>query len=96
MGPSEGKRAAMVAWLRARGLTLVEMAIALAIAAVIAFVAVPQYQDYQERLRVTQAIYEIGFMNSQLQFRMDEARTTPTDVILANDGRFIGLAADYE
>jgi len=162
-GPYVGNRAARLARACARGLTLAEMAIAIAIAALIAFVAVPQYKDYQERVRVAQAIYEIGDMNFRLQQRLDETRVTPADlseigqqskkdpwgrpyvyqslagkgvagkarknknlvpintyfdlysvgkdgatvapltapvsrddVILANDGRFIGLARDYE
>jgi general secretion pathway protein G len=75
-----GKRNTMLVWLRARGVTLAEMAIALAIVAVVAFVAVPKYQDYQSQLRVTQAIYDLGDLNFQLQQRMDETKNVPNDL----------------
>jgi general secretion pathway protein G len=70
----------MTELVRKHGFTLVEMMIALAIVAVVMLIAVPKYQDYQEQLRVTQAIYEINLMNSQLQLRMDETRVTPADL----------------
>ena len=162
-GPSRGNRVAVAAWLRARGLTLVEMVIAISIAAVIAMIALPKYRDYQEQLRVTEATYELGHMNFLLQQRMDETKLVPTglseigqsltkdpwgesyvyqditgkggpgkarknknlvpintyfdvyskgkdrqsvgpltagvsrdDIIVANDGRFVGMAKDYE
>jgi general secretion pathway protein G len=70
----------MTELLRKHGFTLVEMVIALAIVAVVMLIAVPKYNDYQEQLRVTQAIHEINFMNSELQLRMDETRATPADL----------------
>jgi len=79
-GSKGGGRPGMLGLVRARGLTLAEMAIVLAIVAVVAFVALPKYQDYQEQLRVTQAIYEINYMNSLLQQRMDDTKTTPADL----------------
>src|SRR5262245_11771862 len=67
------------AWVRARGLTLVEMAIALAIVAVIALIAVPKYADYREQLKVTEAVYELGAMYFQLQWPMEETKIVPAD-----------------
>ena len=166
MGSSQRGRAARFAELaRKHGFTLAEMAIALAIIAVVAVIGLPKYQDYQEQLRVTQAVYEINFMNAKLLLRLDELRgsapadlseigelnkidpwgrpyvyqpligingvagkarknknlvpintyydlysvgkdgqsqlplTVPVsqdDIILANDGRFVGMAKDYE
>lgn len=149
---------------RARGVTLIELAIALAIVAVLAGAAIPKYNDYRERIRVAQAVTDIGGLNVRLRHYMvdnnhmpppdlnainaagmldpwgrayvylnlrvgnpigsarknrnlvpinsdfdlyskgkDGASVGPLtagpsrdDVILANDGRFIGLASDYE
>ena len=149
---------------RARGVTLIELAIALAIIAVLAGAAIPKYIDYRERIRVAQAITDIGGLNVRLRnYMVDNNHVPPPDlnainaagmpdpwgapyvyfnvrtakghggvrknknlvpinsdfdlyskgkdgasvgpltagvsrddVILANDGKFIGLASDYE
>jgi general secretion pathway protein G len=166
MGRAQTARAGGFAELaRKHGFTLAEMAIALAIVAVVASIGLPKYQDYQEQLRVTQAIYEINFMNSKLMLKLDElhgdapgdlseigepgkkdpwgrdyvyqpltgikgvagkarknknlvpintyydlyskgkdgqsilpltAAVSRDDILLANDGRFVGMAKDYE
>jgi len=166
MGRARRGRAAGFAELaRQHGFTLAEMAIALAIVAVVASIGLPKFQDYQEQLRVTQAIYEINFMNSKLMLKLDElhgaapgdlseigelnkkdpwgrpyqyqpltglkgvagkarknknlvpintyydlysvgkdgqsvlaitAAASRDDILLANDGRFVGMAKDYE
>src|SRR5262245_30942851 len=81
MGSLQRGRAARIAELaRKHGFTLAEMAIALAIVAVVAMIGLPKYQDYQEQLRVTQAIYEINFMNSKLMLKLDEIRDAPGDL----------------
>jgi len=166
MGRAQTGRAGGFAELaREHGFTLAEMAIALAIVAVVASIGLPKYQDYQEQLRVTQAIYEINFVNSKLMLKLDElhgdapsdlsevgesgkkdpwgrdyvyqpltgikgvagkarknknlvpintyydlyskgkdgqsilpltAAVSRDDILLANDGRFVGMAKDYE
>jgi general secretion pathway protein G len=64
----------------AGGFTLIEVTIALVIAAIIAFVAVPKYQDYRDRVRVYQAVADIGAMNVKLKARMDDTRAIPADL----------------
>lgn len=149
---------------RARGLTLIEMLIVLAILAVLAGAAIPKITDYRERIRVQQAVTDIAALNVRLRnYMLDNnhmpppgldainaagmpdpwgspyiyfnlrtahgyggvrknknlvpinsdfdlyskgkdglsaapltARQSRDDVILANDGKFIGLASDYE
>jgi len=155
---------AAAAHRRARGLTLIEMMIVLAILGVIAGIAIPRYFDYRERIRVQQAVTDIAGLNVRLrQYMLDDKDAPPAslatigasgmldpwgrayvyfnirtahglggvrknknlvpinsdfdlyskgkdgasvgpltagpsrdDVILANDGKFIGLASDYE
>jgi len=149
----------------ARGLTVIEVLIVLAIVGVLAGIALPKYLDYRERIRVAQAITDIAAMNAKARAYMLDNKTPPDslsainatsaidpwgrpyvylkllgaskgvigkarknkglvpinsdfdlysvgrdgisagpltagasrdDVVRANDGRFIGLAADYE
>jgi general secretion pathway protein G len=149
----------------ARGFTIIEALIVLAIMSVLAAIALPRYQDYQERVRVNTAITDIRAINAALRLYMTDNKEPPTslvtvgqaskldpwgrpyqylnlagasktvigkarknknlvpinsdfdlyslgkdgvsagpltagqsrdDVVLANDGRFVGLAKDYE
>jgi general secretion pathway protein G len=57
-----------------------EIMIAVAILSVIAFVAIPKYQDYRERARVLQAVADISAMNAQLRSRMQDTRTPPANL----------------
>jgi len=147
---------------RHRGLTVVELAVALCIAAVLVSLALPAYQNYRERVRIDQAKRDIasmsalianfyydahaypdsladvglggaldpwgnpygylnlGNMNARGQARKDHslvpintdfdlysmgpdgvtsppltARASRDDIVRANNGAFIGVAADY-
>lgn len=146
----------------AAGLTLVELAIVIAILGVLAAVAIPSYSSYRQKALVTQAVTDIGGIATNIrQYETNNralppdlaavgasgkldpwgrpyvylnlitagigkarknknlvpinsefdlyskgkdgasasaltAKTSRDDVILANDGRFIGLASNYE
>ena len=60
---------------RARGVTLVELAVVMAIVAVIAAVAVPMYSGYVERADIATAIGDIKRLEVQIErFRTDNGR----------------------
>lgn len=149
----------------ARGFTIIEILVVLAIVSVLASIALPKYQDYQERVRVNSAITDIRAINAALRLYMTDNKEPPAslatvgqagkldpwgrpyqylniagasksvigkarknknlvpinsdfdlyslgkdgesagpltagpsrdDVVLANDGKFVGLAKDYE
>jgi general secretion pathway protein G len=149
----------------ARGFTIIEILVVLAIVSVLASIALPRYQDYQERVRVNSAITDIRAINAALRLYMTDNKEPPAslatvgqagkldpwgrpyqylniagasksvigkarknknlvpinsdfdlyslgkdgesagpltagpsrdDVVLANDGKFVGLAKDYE
>jgi general secretion pathway protein G len=73
---------------RARAFTLLEFAIALAILAILASIAMPAYQDYRERIRVAQAVTEIGAIQSAIQRYIDDNRIPPDDLAeVGQDGK---------
>jgi general secretion pathway protein G len=59
------------------GFTLVELLIALAIAAVLAAIALPAYSNYLERARVNQAITDIRMLNVTLRKYEDDHHDVP-------------------
>lgn len=61
----------------ARGFTLVEVMIAVAIIGVLAAIAIPAYSDYQERARVYQATTDIASMSVQIEHYFQENRIYP-------------------
>lgn len=54
--------------------------VAAAIVAVVAAIAVPSYANYQERLRIQQAVTDIRAMASQLQLYRTDNREYPDDL----------------
>lgn len=59
------------------GFTLIEVLIAVGIAGVLASLAIPKYADYRERVRVNQAVTEIGAMSVTISQYILENRSPP-------------------
>src|SRR5258706_292596 len=76
---------------RARGVTLIELVIALAIIAVLAGAAIPKYTDYRERIRVAQAITDIGGLHVRLRhYMVDNNHPPPADPSAVNAHGMLG------
>lgn len=67
------------------GMSLIELMLALAILAVLMTIALPKYADYRERVRVAQAVIEIGELQSAIDHYVDDNRVPPDS--LAQIGR---------
>lgn len=63
-----------------RAFTLVEILIAIAIIAVLASIAVPRYEDYRERVRIAQAVIDIGSLQTLIARFVDDNRTPPANL----------------
>ena len=62
---------------RARAFTLIEILVTLAILGVLGVIAMPAYKDYRERLRVAEAVTDIGAIQTQIKQFIDDNRTPP-------------------
>lgn len=62
------------------GFTLIEILIAIAIIGVLASIAIPSYQDYKEKARVTQAITDIASISVKIEAYWQDARAYPTSL----------------
>src|SRR5262245_19035240 len=60
-----------------RGFTAIEFLVVVAIVGVLMGIALPKYQDYRERVRVTQAITDIRAMNALLRAYMNDNKEPP-------------------
>jgi len=60
-----------------RGLTLIELVLAIAIVGILAGVAISRYQDYRERVRVSQAITDIAVMSGKIGLYWQDAHAYP-------------------
>ena len=65
---------------RSAGFTLLELAIGLAIIAVLAGIALSAYSDYAERVRVAQAIADIRVLMVSIRKYEDDNRAVPPDL----------------
>jgi general secretion pathway protein G len=65
---------------RARAFTLLEILIAIAILSILTLIGLPAYQDYRERIRVAQAVIDIGAIQSTIQRYVDDNRGPPDDL----------------
>jgi general secretion pathway protein G len=78
---------------RAAGFTIVEMMITLAIVGVLAAIALPAYQRYQERVRIDQARRDITTLATALSLRWEDARAYPASLApWGNPYRYLNLA----
>jgi general secretion pathway protein G len=68
------------------GVTLLELVVALAAAAVLTSLAIPSFRGYIERVRVTRAIGDIGMISLQLYRWQANARVFPATLAEAGLG----------
>jgi len=66
----------------ARGLTLIEVLVVLAILGILGAIALPRYQDYRERVRVTQAINDVNVMSLVVKSYMADNREPPDSLVV--------------
>jgi general secretion pathway protein G len=71
---------------RQRGVTLLELMITLAAAAMLGAVAVPAFRGYVDRARVTRAVADIGTLSLQLYRWQLNTRTFPATLAEAGIG----------
>lgn len=70
----------------ARAFTVLEVMIAVAILSVLTFIALPAYQDYRERIRVEQAVTDIGAIGALVQHYISDNRVPPDDLAEVGQG----------
>jgi len=72
--------------VRARGFTVIELMISLAIVGVLASVATPMYQNYRERIRVSTAVTDIAAMSAAIKLYYTDARVLPASLADVGNG----------
>jgi general secretion pathway protein G len=63
-----------------RGFTFIEVALVIAILAVVATLALPRYSDYRDRVRIAQAVTDIREIEANLQHYYADNRGYPNDL----------------
>jgi len=73
---------------RVSGLTLVELMLVVAIIGVLAGIAIPKYNEYQERIKQTQAIEDITVIQTQIKlYALDNGAYPESLAAVGNDGK---------
>jgi type IV pilus assembly protein PilA len=75
----------------AKGFTLIELMIVVAIIGILAAIALPAYQDYTVKSQVGSAFSEVSSLKSQYEVIMNEGKTPS---ITANEAGYVGQTAD--
>ena len=65
---------------RHNGFTLIEIAIVLTLIGVLATIALPIYQNYRNRVKVTQAVLDIGLMSVVINAYREDAQAYPSSL----------------
>jgi general secretion pathway protein G len=82
--------------MRSRGFTLLELAIAVAVAGILIAIAVPRLQSYMDRSRIAQAIVEINDMSTTIR-QYDVSKGLPATLAdVGFDGRVDPWNQPYE
>lgn len=79
-----------------RGFTLIELMIVVAIIAVLAAIAIPQYQSYVERTQVSRVFSEMNYVRLGVEVCLAEGNTVlgdNCDVPIPESNLIIGLAS---
>jgi general secretion pathway protein G len=69
-----------------RAFTLVEFMIVLAILTVLVSIALPAYDNYRERVRIAQAVIDIGHIQTLINLFVDDNRSPPDDLAQIGQG----------
>ena len=72
--------------VRARGFTVIELMISLAIVGVLASVSTPMYQNYRERIRVSTAVTDIAAMSAAIKLYQTDAQQLPVSLAQVGNG----------
>jgi general secretion pathway protein G len=71
--------------------------IVIAILGVLAMIGLPKYQDYQEKVRVNQAITDIRAINAALRLHMTDSREPPNSLAaIKQDGKLDPWGRPYQ
>jgi general secretion pathway protein G len=69
-----------------RAFTLIEIMFVIAILTVLVSLAIPAYENYRERVRIAQAVTDIGHLQTLVTMFIDDNRTPPDDLAQVGQG----------